>query len=167
MDNSDVEATLEAAERTFRETRGQTPERGLDTADAPLIQLRKACRLLEAARSLRRRNGYYTVVIEASFVAIERSIQAFLVSRGYTTPDELRIGHTAVFDRASQVNLCSGKLATRLAHLWEQNRAELYYRETVASDQQATAMLALGEAIHQHVLAFGSLEHQCLCDRES
>lgn len=102
------------------------PKRGLAVDDQALVQLRKACRLLEAARTLRRQNGYYTVVIEASFVAIEGSIQAFLLARGYTRPDDLRHGHTRVYNRAGEVNLCSEDLAARLTQLWEQNRADVY-----------------------------------------
>lgn len=76
MDDSNVEDALDRAEERFQNTRGQTSEPGLDMADTALIQLRKACRLLEAARTLRERNGFYTVVIEASFVAIERSLNS-------------------------------------------------------------------------------------------
>lgn len=163
MDNSDVEDALEAAEDAFRDTRGQTTETGLDTAAEPLVQLRKACRLLEAARTLQQQNGYYTVVIEASFVAIERSLQAFLLERKYSTAEDLRHGHTTVYDRAAEVNLCSPELAARFTQHWERNRADIYYREAPASAEQATAMLALAEAVHQHVLQLGSLERECVC----
>lgn len=164
MDESYVEDSLEVAERTLRDTRGQTSETGLDTNDESLVQLRKACRLLEAARSLKERNGYYTVVIEASFVAMERSIQSFLLARGYASPENLRYSHTTVFDRAAEVNLCSPEFAARLTQLWEQNRADIYYREAVASAEQATAMLELAEATHKYVLEFGSVPHECLCE---
>ena len=164
MDDSYVEEALDTAERAFQDTRGQTSETGLDVTEDSLVQLRKACRLLEAARTLRRRNGYYTVVIEASFVAIERSIQSFLLARGYTSPEDLRYGHTKVYDTAADVNLCSVDFAARLTQLWEQNRAEIYYREAPASAQQATAMLELAEAVHQYVLEFGSMAHECLCE---
>lgn len=164
MDDSYVEDALKDAERTFRDTRGQTSETGLDTNDESLVQLRKACRLLEAARKLRQRNGYYTVVIEASFVAIERSIQSFLLDRGYASPEDLRYGHTAVFDKAAEVNLCRPGFAARLTQLWEQNRAEVYYREAVASAEQATAMLELAEATHQYLLEFEAVAHECRCE---
>jgi HEPN domain-containing protein len=167
MDNSYVEDVLDTAERAFQATRGQTSETGLEVNDEALVQLRKACRLLEAARTLRERNGYYTVVIEASFVAVERSIQSFLLQRGYTRPEELRHGHTEVYETAADVNLCSSEFAARLTQLWEQNRAEIYYRETPASAEQATAMLDLAEAVHQYVLEFGSMTHNCLCENTS
>jgi hypothetical protein len=165
MDDSYVEEALEAAERAFQDTRGQSVETGLDVTDDALVQLRKACRLLKAARTLRNQNGYYTVVIEASFVAIERSIQSFLLHRGYTGPEDLRYGHTEVYDSAAEVNLCSAEFAARLTQLWEQNRAEIYYREAPASAEQATAMLELATAAHQYALEFSSMTHECLCDR--
>lgn len=164
MDSSDAEAALKAAERTFLDTRGHRTETGLNVEDESLVQLRKACRLLAAARTLRQENGYYTVVIEASFVAIERGIQAFLLARGYAVPQDLRYGHTEVYDRAADVNLCSEDFATRLTQLWERNRAEIYYREAPASAEQADAMLNLAETIHRSILGAGSLGHECLCD---
>ncbi|RQH03485.1 hypothetical protein [Natrarchaeobius oligotrophus] len=121
MDNSYVDESLSAAEDAFRDTRGQNVEAGLDTRDETTVQLRKACRLLTAARTLQEQNGYYTVVIEASFVAIERSIQAFLLERGYAEPEDLRYGHTEVYKRAAAVNLFSPEFGDRLAEHWAQN----------------------------------------------
>lgn len=163
MDNSDVESALKAAERAFRDTRGQTIETGLRKDNEALLQLRKACRLLEAAQTLRQQNGYHTVVIEVSFVAIERSIQAFLLTRGYVSPEDLRHSHTEVYERAAEVNLCSSELAARFTQHWERNRADVYYREAPASAEQSTAMLDLADAVHGHVIQLGSLDHECLC----
>lgn len=163
MDDSDVEDALAEAEQAFRDTRGQTRETGLDTNDESLVQLRKACRLLDAARTLQQRNGYYTVVIEVSFVAIERSLQAFLLVREYAESEDLRYGHTDVYARAAEVNLCSADLAARFTQHWERNRADVYYREAPASAEQATAMLDLATAIHQHVIQLGGFDHDCLC----
>ena len=163
MDGSDVEDAITAAERAFQDTRGQSTETDLAVSDEALVQLRKACRLLEAARTLRTRNGYYTVVIEASFVAIERSIQFYLLYRGQTSSEDLRHEHTAVYRRGGEVNLFSESIATRLIQLWQQNRAEVYYRETVASAEQADTMLQLAESIHEYTREFASFGHECVC----
>lgn len=163
MDGSDVEDALKTAERAFQDTRGQSTETDLDVADEALVQFRKACRLLEAARTLRSQNGYYTVVIEASFVAIERSIQFYLLSRGQAAGEDLRHEHTAVYRRGAEVNLFSDAFAARLIQLWQQNRAEVYYRETVASAEQADAMLQLAVTIHQYLCEFASVQHECVC----
>lgn len=52
MDDSYVEDALDTAEQAFQDTRGQSSETDLDVSDETLVQLRKACRLLEAARTL-------------------------------------------------------------------------------------------------------------------
>lgn len=163
MEGSDVDVVLAEAEAAFRDTRGQRNETDLDVADGTLVQLRKACRLLEAARTLREQNGYYTVVIETSFVAIERSIQSHLLHRGHVSGEELRFEHTAVYQHGAEANLFSETFAARLTQLWKQNRAEVYYRETVASAEQADTMLSLAEAVHEYVLDFASLRHECVC----
>ncbi|MFC7114587.1 hypothetical protein ACFQH2_05925 [Natronoarchaeum sp. GCM10025703] len=48
MDDSYVEEALDDAEAAFQRTAGQTTESDLDISDDALVQLRKACRLLEA-----------------------------------------------------------------------------------------------------------------------
>lgn len=164
MDDSYVDESLTAAEQAFRDPRDHTVEAGLDIDDAATIQLRKACRLLTAAEALNEQNGYFTVVIEASFVAVERSIQAFLLERGYSEPRDLRYGHTEVYERAAEVNLFSSEFGNRLTEHWAQNRADIYYREAPASAEQATAMLELAEDIHKYILDFASLSPTCLCD---
>lgn len=148
MDDSYIDDALTGAEAAFQETRGQTDASDLDVSGAALVQLRKACRLLDAARTLREQNGYYTVVIEASFVAIERSIQFYLLHRGYASGEDVRYEHTAVYQQGGAVNLFSEEFANRLSQLWKQNRADVYYRETVASAEQADAMLSLADAVH-------------------
>ncbi|MFC3959528.1 hypothetical protein [Halovivax cerinus] len=163
MDDSYVDEALTDAEAAFQRTHGQTGESDLDVSDSALVQLRKACRLLEAARTLREQNGYYTVVIEASFVAIERSIQFYLLHRGHVSGEDLRYEHTAVYRQGAEVNVFSEAFADRLTQLWKRNRAEVYYRETVASAEQADAMLSLAEAAHRYVLDFASLRYECVC----
>lgn len=165
MDDSYVEEALDDAEAAFQRTAGQTTESDLDISDDALVQLRKACRLLEAARTLRSRNGYYTVVIEASFVAIERSIQFYLLHRGHAAGEDLRHEHTAVYRKGGTVNLFTDAFAARLIQLWKQNRAEVYYRETVASAEQADSMLSLADAVHRYVLNFASVSHECVCSQ--
>lgn len=165
MDDSCVDSALTDAEAAFQQTRGQTGESDLDVSDTTLVQLRKACRLLEAARTLREQNGYHTVVIEASFVAIERSIQFYLLHRGHVSGEDLRYEHTRVYQHGATVNLFSETFADRLTQLWKQNRAEIYYRETVASATQADAMLLLGEDVHDYILKYASLQHECVCSQ--
>ncbi|AHG01913.1 hypothetical protein HALLA_01050 (plasmid) [Halostagnicola larsenii XH-48] len=58
MDDSYVDEVLTNAEVAFQQTRGQTGESDLDVSNTAFVQLRKACRLLEAARTLHEQNGY-------------------------------------------------------------------------------------------------------------
>jgi hypothetical protein len=91
MKNSDVIDALAAAERSFEKS-PETIEEGLDVDEAELVQLRRACRLLAAASRLRD-EGYYTVVIESSFVAIERTIQFHLIHDGAMEASEVISSH--------------------------------------------------------------------------
>lgn len=165
MDGSEVETALEATETAFEDTRGHSPEVGLDVDDEALVQLRKACRLLETAATLRERNGHYTVVIETPFVAIERSIQFYLLHRNAASGADLRHDHAAVYRRAAEMNLFSRSFGDRLLDLWKTNRAAVYYRDAAATAEQADAILSLATAVHEYVLEFASEAHNCICDR--
>ena len=63
-------------------------EAGLDVEDTALLQVRKACRLLAGAKILQDAN-YYTLVIDASFVAIERTVEFRLLERGTMQSSDL------------------------------------------------------------------------------
>ncbi|WEL20814.1 HEPN domain containing protein [Halorhabdus sp. BNX81] len=96
-------------------------EEGLDVEDAALLQLRKACRLLAGAESLRR-DGYFTLVIEASFVAIERSIEFRLLERGTLQPTDLPGTHPGVYREAAAAGIVAESTAEDLADLWRDHR---------------------------------------------
>ncbi len=70
-----------------------------------------------------------------------------------------------MYQHGAEVNLFSKPFADRLTQLWKQNRAEVYYRETVASAEQANAMLSLAETVHHYILHFASLRHECVCSQ--
>ena len=105
MDNSDVEDLLDEA-RTLFEVSGTGFEEGLDVDDPSLLQLRKACRLIDAAQFLEQEDGYYTVIIEASFAAIERSIQFYLLDTGLLHEDEY-VNHGDVYQMGEDAGLYS------------------------------------------------------------
>ena len=89
------------AERTFEGSPG-TIEEGLDVDDAELVQLRRACRLLEVGSNLLDQ-GYYTVVIESAFVAIERTVQFRLIHDGAMSDTEV-IRCKIPFNNGNQAN---------------------------------------------------------------
>ena len=97
MVNDELRADLDAAERAF-ETTPDVIEDGLDVDDPELVQLRRACRLL-AAGSLLLDRGYYTVVIESAFVAIERTIQFRLIHDGAMGPEQVISNHNRLYQR--------------------------------------------------------------------
>nr|WP_254279285.1 hypothetical protein [Halomicroarcula marina] len=73
MSSTRIEQLLNDAQAAF-DHRPTDIEAGLNVSDAALLQLRKACRLLAGAKALQEQ-GYYTLVIEASFVAMERTVE--------------------------------------------------------------------------------------------
>jgi len=91
-------------------------EEGLDpnAHDADVIQLRKACRLLDACRLLRGHDGYHTSVIEMSFAAIERTLEFYALTASNDTIDDFREGHDRAYDRAATLNLITEGTGRRL-----------------------------------------------------
>ncbi|WP_436908655.1 DNA-binding protein [Halosimplex marinum] len=140
-------------------------EEGLDPDehDADVIQLRKACRLLDACRLLREHDGYHTSVIEMSFAAVERTFEFYALTASNDTIDDFREGHDRAYDRAAELNLVTEATARRLKRLYRDNRAAAYYRDTVAAAGQAEAMFDLAVTVHDHVTDFARLSHECRC----
>lgn len=161
-DDSGVLAALEEAESRFRDARNQTHEHGLDPDTPDVTQLRKACRLLNACRTLRENDGYHTSVIEMCFTAIERTVQFYILE---STNDSLKDyqSHEEIYERGAQLNLYTEETRDRLLELWRNNRSATYYRNTVATEEQADAMFGLATEAHRHVRNFASHEHECIC----
>jgi hypothetical protein len=144
-----------------------TYEAGLDPEahDPDVIQLRKACRLLDACRLLRDADGYHTSVIEMSFAAIERTLEFYALSASNDAVDDFREGHDRAYDRAAVLALATDETARRLKRLYRDNRAAAYYRDTIAAAQQADATFDLAVAVHDHVAEFARVDHECRCSR--
>jgi len=142
-------------------------EEGLDPNehDPDVIQLRKACRLLDACRLLRDHDGYHTSVIEMSFAAIERTLEFYALTASNDTIDDFREGHDRAYDRGAELGLVTEETARRLKQLYRDNRAAAYYRDTVAARQQAEATFDQAVAIHDYVKNFARLSHECRCRR--
>lgn len=138
-------------------------EPGLDVDDAALLQLRKACRLLAGATALQEEN-YYTIVIEASFVAIERTVEFRLLERGTMQSDELPGTHPGVYREAANAGLFSESTAEDLADLWRDHRAKTYYQDGLAARDRADRMAALATEIHAFVVGRSQHGHECFCE---
>lgn len=161
MEHSRIEDLLDQV-RTLFDERPETVETGLAVDKADLLQLRKACRLLAAATHLKEANGYYTLVIEASFAAIERTLQFYLLNKNFLQPEEY-VDHRTVYERSHQAGLYDEAFKEKLIGLWRDNRSRSYYREGVGSEQRAEKMLELAKAVHSHVLQLAGYSHECSC----
>lgn len=162
IDMDNIESELEAAEEAFR-FGGQTAETGLDVADAGLVQVRKACRSLTGADQLLER-GYYTLTIEAAFTSIEKSFLFCLIDEGHQDPSNPPQSHTRAIKRSEEVGFISRAVAARLEELWVENRAQTYYQDGIATQERATAMVALATRIHSQIINLVGLRHECLCN---
>jgi hypothetical protein len=160
-----VTQSLGPKTRSLANWAARTTRRGLDpdVHDPNVIQLRKACRLLDACRLLRKHDGYHTSVIEMSFGAIERTLEFYALTASNDRIDDFREGHDRAYDRGSDLGVITDKTARRLKQLYQNNRAAAYYRDTVAGAQQAEAMFHLATTTHDHVTDFAQLSHECLC----
>jgi len=162
MSSTRIEQLINEVQAAF-DRRPTEIESGLDVEDAALLQLRKACRLLAGAEALREAN-YYTLVIEASFVAIERSVEFRLLERGTMQPDDLPGTHPGVYREAATRGIFSETMAEDLADLWRDHRAKTYYQDGLASADRAEAMYALASEIHAYINGRSRQSHECLCD---
>ena len=163
---ADLSEAVAHAEDAFGRQLGRPDyEEGLDpeSHDSDVIQLRKACRLLDACRLLREHDGYHTSVIEMAFAAIERTLEFYALTASNDTIDDFREGHDRAYDRGADLGLVTEETARRLKQLYRDNRAAAYYRDTVASAQQADAMFDLAVVIHDHVTDFARFSHECRC----
>lgn len=161
MISNDLRDDLAAAECAFDKP-PETIEDGLDVGDPELVQLRRACRLLSAGSLLLGR-GYYTVVIESAFVAIERTIQFRLIHDGAMEPEQVISNHGRLYRRGAEVGLFDDVFGERIADLWNQNRSKTYYRLGIATKNQAESMHRLAVDVHHHLVSTSRVKHECIC----
>ncbi|WP_241658430.1 hypothetical protein [Halorubrum sp. BOL3-1] len=107
--------------------------------------------------------GYYTVVIESAFVAIERTIQFRLIHDGAMSPAEVISSHRRLYQRGAEIGLYDGTFGDELAELWNRNRTKTYYRLGIATKEQAEAMYRLADDVHRHLIDMTHVSHECLC----
>lgn len=164
MSSTRVESLLADAHAAF-DRPPETTETGLDTSDPAVLQLRKACRLLGGARTLHE-HGYYTLVVEAAFVAIERTIDFRLLDRGIREPSDLPGTHTGTYHEAAANGMFDQAIADELADLWTDHRAKTYYRDGKATARRGAAVLELASEVHSFLTGRASSGYACRCDDE-
>ena len=154
---------VETAQERFQYGQG-TVEAGLGDPDSDAIgQLRKACRLLAAARSLRAADGYHTAVVEMSFGAIERSFEFFVLALSTDTIRDFD-DHTYAYQRAFELGVISDALRDDYHSLYTEYRTESYYGDRQVHEDEADAMFDLAVVTHEFLRDHPSEHYDCLCD---
>lgn len=105
---------LSAAVAAF--TRRGSVEPGLDVEGEALLQLRKACRILDGIRALRDIDRHHTLVVEGSFAALERTVQFYVVDRGLAETADL-MNHKDTFEYGAQTGVFSEATKDELVEL--------------------------------------------------
>jgi hypothetical protein len=162
MSSTRIEQLVDDAQAAF-DRRPADIESGLDVSDPAVLQLRKACRLLAGADTLWE-HGYYTLVIESAFVAIERTVEFRLLERGTMEPTDLPGTHPGVYHEAATAGIFTEATAEDLADLWRDHRAKTYYQDGLAAAERAETMHALAREVHTFVVGRSSQGHECLCE---
>lgn len=139
-----------------------TYEDGIDQAEEWTTQLTKACKYLEACRTLRNQDGFNGAVIELSFGAIERSLESYLLQ---DTTDDIAdyLDHEFVYKRAGDRGLFTRETAHDLMDLYEANRTEHYYGKLVPTQEKSDTMFELAEGVHRYVLSMIDEKDACIC----
>jgi hypothetical protein len=117
-----------------------------------------ASSMLQASCSIATVN--FTVIIEACFVSIERSIQFYVEEKGYDVAGQR---HTEVYDLGVQAGLFSQNIADRLEALWLENRSESYYRTGVAGEYRAQMIYKLARQLHNEIVQLTRTQ-DCICE---
>ena len=151
---------LSAAVAAF--TQRGTVEPGLDVEGDALLQLRKACRILDGITALRDIDRHHTLVVEGSFAALERTVQFYVVDQGLAEMDDL-MNHEDAFGYGMQAGVFSEATKDELVELWQTYRNGTYYQQERATAEQAEAMLAYAECMHDHVPKLAGRAHDCIC----
>lgn len=161
MSSTTIESLVDEVQQAFDEP-PEHIETGLDVDDAALLQLRKACRLLTGSERLLEA-GYYTLVIEASFATIERSIEFRLLDRGEMDPRNLPGSHMSIYGEAADIGMFSERVANDLADLWSDHRAKTYYQDGLAAATRARRLHDLATEVHLFIVGQSSRGYECLC----
>lgn len=137
-------------------------EPGLNVEDDALLQLRKACRILDGIRALRDIDRHHTLVVEGSFAVLERTVQFYVVDRGLAESADMQ-SHDDAFEYGAQAGVFSRPTKNELVELWKNHRNETYYQQARATAEQATAILAYAECMHSHITKLAGRKHDCIC----
>lgn len=160
-DPGGVGAALQAAFDAFEH--GGTPEEGMSDRDGEDAQLRKACRLIDAARTLQVNNGYYTAVVELSFGAIERSFEFYAIAVSNDGVQDFT-AHESPYERGAALSVISPGMRDDFLGLYHENRAPSYYSDRAVTAEEAEAMFELAVTTHEFLRDHPRAYFDCLCE---
>lgn len=143
-------------------SRRGTVEPGLDVDGEALLQLRKACRILDGIRALRDIDRHHTLVVEGSFAALERTVQFYVVDQGLAASDDMQ-SHKDTFDFGAQAGVFAQSTKNELVGLWQNHRNGTYYQQERATAEEAAAILEYAECMHEHIPTLAGRAHDCIC----
>lgn len=166
-DPTELRARIDAAEDAFTHARGQPtfePELNAsgDASDGE-VQIQKACRLLSLTGIIDDVGAYYGAVLEHSFIAIEHTLQGYLLAMTGVDAVELQ-NHDSPYASAKGRVPLEDSTIDSLKALYDARRTEHYYGTTVTTEGQARTMRAVAMAVHEYVVTFDpEIERFCLC----
>lgn len=165
MTNNKMEEALEEAISEFDKTPSDNEvENGLNTEDSMELQLRKSCRLLDASKELlEKEDSHYIIIIDACFISIERSIQAYLLEKKLVDEGEPLFDHEKIYRLGRNAGLFDEEFEKRIKDLWKDNRSKTYYRDGLHSEGRAEKMFQLAESVHDHIVGMSDSGHKCIC----
>lgn len=166
-DPTDLLEEIAAAEDAFSHASGRPRfEPGLDSgpdADEGEVQIQKACRLLALAHEIGDLGEYYGAILEHGFIAIEHTLQGYLLTITGIDATELR-DHDSPYDFAKGRVPLEDDTIESLKRLYNARRTTHYYGTTVTTADQAEHMRTVATLVHNHIVTFDpELERFCLC----
>lgn len=166
-DPTDILDEIAAAEDAFSHARGRPrfePELNSGpNADEGEVQIQKACRLLALAHEIEDLGEYYGAILEHAFIAIEHTLQGYLVMITGIDSTELR-DHDSPYEFAKGRVPLENDTIESLKRLYDARRTTHYYGTTVTTADQAEHMRAVATLIHKHIVTFDpKLKRVCLC----
>lgn len=167
-DPHDVTVALERASDAFDHRLGEPVfEPGIDSsgdAEEGAVFLQKGCRLIRSGEFTLANTEFYTSVVEHAFAAVERTFEGYLVLVAGDRPDEFR-NHTRAYQRSRDHVPLEEHTIEKIEHLYRQHRTKAYYGTSVATADQAKALLDLAETVHRHLAEFDpEIGQYCICD---
>jgi hypothetical protein len=164
-DPAAVRDALDRAQDAFEMVgRGRAEfEAGISDDDDWETQLTKACRLIEVIETLQAEGGYYTAVIEVSFGAVERSVEAYALAMTNDSLQDFQ-DHQFAYERAHEIGLFTRETAMAMKNLYGENRTESYYGGGRPTREQADAMADLATAVHEFSVSQIREGGVCICE---